>query len=32
MQVLTMRASEEIVIDQPVRVIVMKTAPDKVKL
>jgi hypothetical protein len=32
MQVLTKRASEEVVIDRPVRVIVLTTAPDEVKL
>jgi hypothetical protein len=31
MQVFSRRASEEVVIDKPVRVIVLKTAPDKVK-
>jgi len=31
MQVFTKRASEEIVIEKPVRLIVLKTAPDQVK-
>ncbi len=31
MRVLTKRASEEVVIDQPVRLVVLKTTPDKVK-
>ncbi len=30
MQVLTKRASEEVVIDKPVRVVVLRTAPDEV--
>jgi hypothetical protein len=32
MMVLTKRASEEVVIDKPRRVVVLETAPDKVKL
>ncbi len=32
MQVFTKRASEEVVIDKPVRVIVLKTTPNKVKV
>jgi len=32
MKVLTKRASEQVVIDQPVRLIVLKTGPDKVEL
>jgi hypothetical protein len=32
MQVITRRASEEVVIDKPARVVVLQTAPDKVKL
>jgi hypothetical protein len=31
MQVFSRRASEEVVLDKPVRVIVLKTAPGKVK-
>jgi hypothetical protein len=31
MRVFTKRASEEVVIDQPVRVVILRTAPDKVK-
>jgi hypothetical protein len=32
MRVFTKRASEEVVIDRPARVVVLKTAPDRVKL
>jgi hypothetical protein len=32
MKVLTKRASEQVVIDKPVRLVVLNTAPDKVKL